>query len=373
MGLIPAPRRPHHPPVERMAILQVKTARAWSLEQTAQAFLVTAATIASWMQRLEEEGPEALVQLPEPVNKFPEWVACLTKRLKALCPAMGKVKLAETLARAGLHLSQSTAGRMLQAKPTSPPKPVESPTETKQRVVTSKYPDHVWSTDLTALPILSGMWTAWLPFSLPQRWPFCWWLAVVMDHYSRTLHGLAVFKEPPTSDEMRAFLGRTMHLAKAKPKHLITDKGPQFWCTGFKEWCRRKNIKPRFGAVGKHGSIAVTERLILTLKQVLTRLVLIPYRREAFLRELQYLRTWYNNHRPHMSLGGRTPQEVYRRDRQPANRSPRHEPRANWPRPSPCAKPTTLVKGNPGVRLELDVQFLANRKHLPIVQLRKVA
>ena len=120
MGLIPAPRRSHYPPVERMAILQVKTARAWSLEQTAQAFLVTAATIASWMQRLEEEGPEALVQLPEPVNKFPEWVACVVARLKTLCPAMGKVKLAETLARAGLHLSQSTARRMLQAKPTSP-------------------------------------------------------------------------------------------------------------------------------------------------------------------------------------------------------------------------------------------------------------
>ena len=164
-----------------------------------------------------------------------------------------------------------------------------------------------------------------------------------------------------------------MHLAKAKPKHLITDKGPQFWCTGFKEWCRRKNIKPRFGAVGKHGSIAVTERLILTLKQVLARLVLIPYRREAFLRELQYLRTWYNAHRPHMSLEGRTPQEVYRRDRHPANRRPRHEPRANWPRPSPCAKPTTLVKGKPGVRLELDVQFLAGRRHLPIVRIRKVA
>ena len=129
--------------------------------------------------------------------------------------------------------------------------------------------------------------------------------------------------------------------------------------------CHRKGIKPRFGAVSKHGSIAVTERLILSLKQVLARLVLIPCRREAFLRELQYLRTWYNDHRPHMSLGGRT--------RHPANRRPRFEPRPNWPRSSPCAQPRTLVKGQPGVRLELDVQFLGGCKHLPIVRLCKAA
>jgi len=35
----------------------------------------------------------------------------------------------------------------------------------------------------------------------------------------------------------------------------------------FAELLRRWNVKQRFGAVGKHGSIAVTERAILTLKQ----------------------------------------------------------------------------------------------------------
>ena len=38
---------PLYPPTERMAILEVKAAREWSLEQTAKAFLVTTATIAS--------------------------------------------------------------------------------------------------------------------------------------------------------------------------------------------------------------------------------------------------------------------------------------------------------------------------------------
>jgi hypothetical protein len=37
------------------------------------------------------------------------------------------------------------------------------------------------------------------------------------------------------------------------------------------------------------------------------------------------------------------------------------------------AKPQTLVKGKPGVRLEPAVTFEAGRKHLPIITLRRVA
>ena len=33
-------RRPYYPPTERMAILQLKSARGWNLEQTAREFLV---------------------------------------------------------------------------------------------------------------------------------------------------------------------------------------------------------------------------------------------------------------------------------------------------------------------------------------------
>ena len=54
-------------------MLELRAARGWSLQQTADTFLVTAATIASWMKRVDEEGPDALVQLREPVNKFPEF------------------------------------------------------------------------------------------------------------------------------------------------------------------------------------------------------------------------------------------------------------------------------------------------------------
>ena len=139
-----------------------------------------------------------------------------------------------------------------------------------------------------------------------------------------------------------------MHQAQAKPKYLICDKGKQFWCKGFKDWCRRKGIRPWFGAVGQHGSIAVVERFIQTVKIECTRRLLVSLRSKTFRQELSWFTVWYNQHRPHTTLGGRTPDEVYFHQR-PANRSPRFEPRALWPRPAPCALPQVLVKGQPGV------------------------
>jgi transposase len=240
MGSLDPHRRPNYPPPERMAILAMKTARGWSLEQTARRFLVSPATIASWMKRLDEQGPQALVQLQgQPVNKFPDFVRTVVQRLKTLAPTMGKVKIAQTLARAGLHLGTTTVGRMLKGgqkasdptlAPSDGPAPATnlSPGGTsdtitkgsanappaKQRVVTAKYPNHVWHVDLTVVPTGPGMWCSWLPFALPQRWPFCFWVAVVVDHFSRRAMGCTALKEQPTSQAVRAFLGRA--IAKAK-------------------------------------------------------------------------------------------------------------------------------------------------------------
>jgi len=98
----------------------------------------------------------------------------------------------------------------------------------------------------------------------------------------------------------------------------------------------------------------------------------VPLRRQVFLRELQRTIDWYNRFRPHMTLGGRTPHEVYHQQA-PANRAPRFEPRAGWLRESPCAKPQTLVKGQPGVRLDMQVAYHEGRKYLPLVTLHRAA
>ena len=371
-----------------MAILEIKAARNWSLRQTAKEFSVTPETISSWLRRVDEQGPDALVQIPQPVNKFPEHVRYVVQRLKTLCPWMGKVKIAQALARAGIHLGATTVGRILKEKPCASPPAADSENHGKERVVTAKYPNHVWHIDLTVVPT-GGFWTPWLPLALPQCWPFCHWVAAAVDHFSRRAMGIASFPKQPTSQDVRAFLGRTIAQAKktsprpragkgpgvraAVPKYIICDRGSQFDCQGFRDWCKRKGIKPpRYGAIGKHGLIAVVERFILTLKTLLSGLLLVPYRRESFQRELEAIVEWYNTHRAHTWLGGKTPDEVYFRNF-PANRKPRFEPRDRWPRGSPCAKPWALVRGKPGAKVIVEVTFHRSRRHLPIITTRRAA
>ena len=371
MALISPHRRPYYPPAERMAILELRAARGWSLQQTADAFLVTAATIASWMKRLDEERPDALVQLREPVNKFPDFVRYAVLRLKTLCPEMGKAKIAQMLCRAGLHLSTTTVGRMLEEDP-EPVSLQSGYAKSDGRVVTAKRPNHVWHVDLTAAPIGAGFWCSWLPFALPQRWPFCWWVAVVVDHYSRRVMGITIFKAEPSAVAVRAFLGRTIAASGAKPRHLICDKGSQFWpCKDFKDWCDRKDIKPRFGAVGEHGSIAVVERFHRTLKEIL-RLITLPENQSRFEQEVTLAIDWYNEWRPHDTLGGKTPNEVYF-SRPAAHEQPRLEPREGWPRSSPCAKPQVDIEGERGDPIVLEINCLEGRRHLPIILARRAA
>jgi len=57
--------------VERLHILQLKAMRGWTTAKTAEVFLLNELTISSWFERIDEEGENALLQVPEPVNKFP--------------------------------------------------------------------------------------------------------------------------------------------------------------------------------------------------------------------------------------------------------------------------------------------------------------
>jgi len=328
-------------------------------------------TVASWLARIDEAGPQALVQTRRPINKFPEMVTHVVQKLKLACPVLGKRKLAATLARAGLHLGATTLGRMLKRFPAAPDLPTKPPAEPKPRVVTADYPNHVWHVDLTVAPI-RGWWVPWLPWSLPQAWPYGWWIAAVVDHYSRRVMHLDCFPNQPTSAEVQAFLAKTIRAVGTAPKYIVCDRGGQFDCPAFCRWCKRRKIKPRYGAVGKHGSIAVIERFIRTLKEYLRTLPVVPDERNAFARELQWFQEWFNEHRPHEFLNAKTPDEAYY-SRFPAHRKPRHEPRLRWPRGSPCARPWALTRGSPGANLELAVEFYRGRRGLPIVALKRVA
>ncbi len=354
-----------------MRTLQVKASRGWSCEEASRAFMIDEQTMRSWLRRVDEEGESALIQTTAPVNKFPDFVRYLVKHLKVLVPTMGKARIAQVLARAGLHLGVTTVGRIL--RETEPmPEGAARLDVVETRVVTAKYPGDVGHIDLTTVPTGSGFWVPWLPFALPQSWPFCWWVGVVIDHFCRAAVGFAVFHERPTSGDIQRVLERAIRHVGYGPKYIITDKGRQFWCDAFRKWCRRRAIRPRFGAVGKRGSIAVVKRLIRSMKTDGTRPIRVPLRMNAMRREITLYAMWYNLYRPSQGLGGRTPLEVYA-DLRPANACPRFEPRRHWPTSGPCASPQTAIRGRCGTKLTLVVAYMEGRRHLPVVEFRKAA
>jgi transposase InsO family protein len=395
MKRIPPAHRPHYLPTERLRILELKAARAWNNAQTARAFLVTEATIASWLRRLDEHGPGCLVQTPTPVNRFPDFVAHLVQRLKALLPAMGKVRITQLLARAGLHLSATTAHRMVnRSSPAAPPpageefhdQPCTRPSTAHRatssqdaelpaaatlvasgRTVTANYSDHVWNVDLTVVPISSGLWTAWLrAHALPQCWPFAWWVVAVVDHFSRQVIDLDAYFRQPSAADVCALLERAVATAGRPPKYTVTDQGGQFQ-DEYRNWCRRLQIKPRFGAVGKSGSIALIERFWRTLKTECTRAIVVPLRHSDMREELSLFVRWFAEYRPHQGLDGRTPREVYEAGKvepfrlRAANDSPMRDP------PGRRSAHADLP------RLELRVSYLEGRHHLPVVELHGAA
>jgi transposase InsO family protein len=172
---------------------------------------------------------------------------------------------------------------------------------------------------------------------------------------------LALFRTRPTPEQVIDVVRRAIRRAGVRPKHLLTDKGEQFRDGEYKAWCRRTGIDRRHGSLGQFGSIPFIERVIETIKAECTRRIGIPYAGGAAREELRLYRSWYNSYRPHERLRGATPDEVYAGLGAQWKR-PRFEPRPGWNRSS-----------GRGDAFTLHVRFLAGRRYLPIVSLRRVA
>ena len=64
-------------------------------------------------------------------------------------------------------------------------------------------------------------WATWLPFALPQRWPWSWWVVVVVDHFSRRIAGVGVFSSRPDCRAVCVFLAQVIHRAGTAPKYIV--------------------------------------------------------------------------------------------------------------------------------------------------------
>ncbi len=108
------------------------------------------------------------------------------------------------------------------------------------------------------------------------------------------------------------------------------------------------------------------------MKEEGLRRILLPLRLCNMRIELLRFMEWYNFVRPHMSLAGATPAEVYHA-RRPANRRRRFEPRARYPARSPCAAPQITIRGERGCKLRLIVSNFEAASHLPLVEIERAA
>jgi len=367
MARIPPHQRPHYAPHDRFAILKHRAARGWNALQTAQRFLIQPETVAFWMPELDQPD-SILLKAPIPVNKLSDFSDYLVKDLKSICPVFGKKRIANLLIQAGFKLCASSVDRRLKAKFPSPspsdpnlsenqPSPLSAAPS-----ITARYPHHVWHTDLTIVPT-SGFWIPWLPFSLPQVFPFAYWVAFILDHFTRRLVAFSVFPAEPSAAAITTFLQRACAAAGQAPKHLISDQGPQFTAEVFKQSCKALSIKQRFGAVGHYGSIAVIERFIRSFKDECIRFISVPLVPDSFRKEIELYGLWYNVYRPHERLKGQTPFNAY---------SSANKQSSSTPTPSPTInlKPSSHSTCGPP---QLVVKFLEGRRHLPIVSLRQAA
>ena len=276
----------------------------WHLEyfqiprrHVSKTFGIARSTLYRWLRRIDDI-PNSTQQ---PWNKTPESLTALVWRISMDNIDLGRFRISNQLKILGIFLAASTVRNILQR-----PKPKKtSPTSTmRPKVHVTKngngcripawYPNHLWSVDLTEV----YYWGLWKIYVL-----------VAIDHFSRKVVVVTPLEGPSTGFVINAL--ETAFENIGKPKHLISDHGSVFTSAAFREFIDSNRVKIRYGAVGEHGSIAVTERVIETLKYEWLKKVAIIRGFRHLERLCCEFTEWYNVWRPHEFLGSATPATVF--------------------------------------------------------------
>lgn len=128
-----------------------------------------------------------------------------------------------------------------------------------------------------------------------------WCLSVIDDcsRFSLTLTGL----NRVTTNVVTKILDE-LGRVHGYPKQILTDNGGAYGLKSkhsrFDRWCRRRGIEHIRAAVHSPTTVGKVERLFQTMK-----------REMKFCRDHNEFRMRYNHFRPHMSLQGKTPAEIY--------------------------------------------------------------
>jgi putative transposase len=153
-------------------------------------------------------------------------------------------------------------------------------------------PDHVWSTDITYVPLRGGY----------------LYLAAIMDWYSRCVLS---WRLSNTLDVGFCLEALEEALARSKPEIFNSDQGVQFTSAEFTSRLLGSGVQISMDGKGRALDNVFVERLWRTVKYEDIYLKDYTMPREAE-EGLQLYFRFYNEERLHTSLGNRTPASVYR-------------------------------------------------------------
>jgi hypothetical protein len=97
---------------------------------------------------------------------------------------------------------------------------------------------------------------------------------------------------------------------------------------------------------------------------------MVSLQHSGFCASLARFQGWYNEVRPHSSMGDATPDEVFHR-RRPANHRRRFEARPRYLAKGVCAAPWVPARAKIGARLELVATSFRGARHLAQIEIRR--
>lgn len=130
------------------------------------------------------------------------------------------------------------------------------------------------------------------------------WRLPIIDDCSRYCLGIFFYKTMTTKNVIKA-LERCISM-HGKPRQILTDNGSEFGGNGegdneFDKWCQKQGIHHIRSGLHKPTTVGKTEKFHDTVNKEL------PY----CYNDAEYFRYRYNHERPHRSLFGKSPSEVY--------------------------------------------------------------